>query len=97
MRSGDTVLLGGLIRETAGDGRTGIPLLHELPIIGNLFGRTAETTQRTELVILIRPIIISTPEEATSVTQSMRNKFLSLVSQEREGIRQPRNIPGAGR
>lgn len=97
VRSGDTVLLGGLIRETAGDGRTGIPLLHELPIIGNLFGRTAETTQRTELVILIRPIIISTPEEATSVTQSMRNKFLSLVRQEREGIRQPRNIPGAGR
>ncbi|MEQ8249169.1 MAG: type II secretion system secretin GspD [Alphaproteobacteria bacterium] len=97
VRSGDTVLLGGLIRETAGDGRTGIPLLHELPIVGNLFGRTAETTQRTELVILIRPIIISTPEEATSVTQSMRNKFLSLVRQEREGIRQPRNIPGAGR
>ncbi|NQV80943.1 MAG: type II secretion system secretin GspD [Alphaproteobacteria bacterium] len=97
VRSGDTVLLGGLIRETAGDGRTGIPILHELPIIGNLFGRTAETTQRSELVILIRPIIISTPEEATSVTQSMRNKFLSLVRQEREGIRQPRSIPGAGR
>lgn len=97
VRSGDTVLLGGLIRESAGDGRTGIPLLNELPIVGNLFGRTAETTQRTELVILIRPVIISTPEEATSVTQSMRNKFLSLVRQEREGIRQPRAIPGAGR
>ncbi len=74
-----------------------IPLLNELPIVGNLFGRTTETTQRTELVILIRPVIISTPEEATSVTQSMRNKFLSLVRQEREGIRQPRAIPGAGR
>lgn len=97
VRSGDTVLLGGLIRESAGDGRTGIPLLNELPIVGNLFGRTAKTTQRTELVILIRPIIISTPEEATSVTQSMRNKFLSLVRQEREGIRQPRSIPDAGR
>jgi general secretion pathway protein D len=97
VRSGDTVLLGGLIRESAGDGRTGIPLLNELPIVGNLFGRTTETTQRTELVILIRPVIISTPEEATSVTQSMRNKFLSLVRQEREGIRQPRAIPGAGR
>jgi len=97
VRSGDTVLLGGLIRESASDGRNGIPLLNELPMVGRLFGRTAETTQRTELVILIRPVIISTPEEAASVTQSMRNKFLSLVRQEREGIRQPRAIPGAGR
>ncbi len=97
VRSGDTVLLGGLIRESAGDGKTGIPVLNDLPLVGNLFGRRTETTQRTELVILIRPIIISTPEEATSVTQSMRNKFLSLVRQEREGIRQPRQIVGGGR
>lgn len=91
------MLLGGLIRELAGDGKTGIPILNELPIVGNLFGRRTETTERSELVILIRPIIISTPEEATSVTQSMRNKFLSLVRQEREGIRQPRRIVGGGR
>lgn len=92
VRSGDTVLLGGLIRESAADGRTGIPLLNELPIVGPLFGRRSETTQRTELVILIRPVIISSPEEASTVTQSMRNKFLTLVRQEREGIRQPRRI-----
>jgi general secretion pathway protein D len=97
VRSGDTVLLGGLIRESAGDGKTGIPILNDLPLVGNLFGRRTETTQRTELVILIRPIIISTPEEATNVTESMRNKFLSLVRQEREGIRQPRRIVGGGR
>jgi general secretion pathway protein D len=92
VRSGDTVMLGGLIREEASDGKSGIPLLQELPLIGSLFGVTSRSSRRTELVALIRPVVVATPEDSTNVTNSLRNKFLSLVRQEQEGIRQPRRV-----
>jgi len=90
--SGETVMLGGLIRETASDGRSGLPLLHELPVIGAMFGSNAKATRRTELVVLIRPIIISSPSDARVVTTTLKDKFLALMQRERIGIRQPRRI-----
>ena len=92
IESGETVMLGGLIRETASDGESGLPLLHELPVIGSLFGTTAKATRRTELVVLIRPIIISSPNDARVVTTTLKDKFLTLMQRERVGIRQPRRM-----
>lgn len=96
VRSGDTVMLGGLIREEASDGKSGIPLLQELPLIGSLFGVTTRSARRTELVALIRPVVVATSEDSASVTNALRNKFLSLVRQEQEGIRQPRRVVTVG-
>ena len=92
IKSGETVMLGGLIRETASDGKSGLPLLHELPVIGSLFGTSAKTGQRTELVVLIRPIIIGSPDDARVVTANLKDKFLTLMQRERVGIRQPRRM-----
>ena len=92
IESGETVMLGGLIRETASDGKSGLPLLHELPVIGSLFGASAKTGQRTELVVLIRPIIIGSPKDARVVTANLKDKFLTLMQRERVGIRQPRRM-----
>ena len=92
IESGETVMLGGLIRETASDGKSGLPLLHELPVIGSLFGASAKTGQRTELVVLIRPIIIGSSDDARVVTANLKDKFLTLMQRERVGIRQPRRI-----
>lgn len=90
VRSGETIMLGGLIREQASTTKSGIPLLNDLPIIGPLFGAQSRSANRTELVALIRPVIIGSAEEAAAVTTTLRNKFLGLVRQEQEGIRQPR-------
>ncbi len=92
IESGETVMLGGLIRESASDGKSGLPLLHELPVLGSLFGSTAKTTRRTELVVLIRPIIIGSSDDARVVTATLKDKFLTLMQRERVGIRQPRRM-----
>ena len=92
MQSGDTIMLGGLIRERAFDSKSGIPILHELPIIGAMFGQTNTTSQRVELVVLIRPVIIATPGDARAVTADLRRKFLTLLQREQTGVRQPRRM-----
>ena len=92
VRSGETVMLGGLIREESTDSESGIPFLHQLPFIGSLFGQTDTTSARTELVLLIRPVIISSPEDARAMTNDMRGKFIALLQRERTAIRQPRRL-----
>jgi general secretion pathway protein D len=56
---GQTVMLGGLISENKNSGATSVPILGGLPIIGHLFRSDTEESDKTELVILVTPRIIS--------------------------------------
>ncbi|MEE8287232.1 MAG: type II secretion system protein GspD, partial [Gammaproteobacteria bacterium] len=78
VQSGQTVVLGGLIREQKVVSRSGIPGLYNLPIIGPLFGVTIDEQVRTELVVLITPRAVRNPAEAAQVTDEFRNKMESL-------------------
>ena len=78
VQSGQTVVLGGLIREQKVVSRSGIPGLYNLPIIGPLFGVTIDEQVRTELVVLITPRAVRNPAEAAQVTEEFRNKMESL-------------------
>lgn len=75
---GQTVLLGGLISEAATKQRTGIPGLHKLPGVGNLFGSRLRDTGRTELIILIRPTVIRGSEDAQHVAEELRSRLWGL-------------------
>ena len=57
-RSGQTVMLGGLISENRSVGGSGVPGLAKLPILGNLFKAQSDATDRTELVMLITPRVV---------------------------------------
>lgn len=58
VESGQSILLGGLIRNSQQDTRTGIPGLMNIPLIGNLFSGREVKTNRTELLIMLSPKII---------------------------------------
>lgn len=75
VRSGETVVMGGLMRESATGGRSGVPLLHDLPVVGNLFGSTSEETRRTELLVLITPRVISNEAELRAVSDEIRGRM----------------------
>lgn len=75
VRSGHTVVLGGLISDNATQGRTGLPFLSDLPLIGGLFGTTTETETRTELLVVITPHVMKTDQDIQSVTQEMRSRM----------------------
>jgi len=74
VRSGESVVLGGLIRENATDTSSGIPFLHSLPLIGPLFGTVAKTDRRTELLVIITPRVIYNETELREVSEEMRSQ-----------------------
>lgn len=56
---GRTVFLGGLIRHSVTNSREGVPLLGDIPVIGNLFSNDATNILSTEIVVLITPHIVN--------------------------------------
>ena len=69
-----TVVLGGLIREDNTVTQAGIPGLRKMPLLGPLFGSQGVSKQRTELIVLITPHIISNLEEGARMTHEMKEK-----------------------
>jgi len=78
VRSGETILLGGLIRENNTNTLTGVPGLMHLPIIGNLFSRTVDSVSRTELIITITPTVITDQGDVDRATAELRRRFNSV-------------------
>jgi general secretion pathway protein D len=69
-----TVVLGGLIREDRTRTQAGIPGLRKMPFLGPLFGSEGVSKQKTELLVLITPHIITNLEEGAKVTHDMKEK-----------------------
>jgi len=67
-----TLVMGGLIKNTREILRTGIPLLSKIPVLGFLFGITKETIKKTELILLITPRVIGTALDAARITEEMK-------------------------
>lgn len=78
VQNGETLVLGGLIQENTGNSKTGVPLLYELPVIGDLFGKTTLVTTRRELVVLLTPRIIDTSSKGREVSNEFRRKLTGL-------------------
>ncbi|MCC7461842.1 MAG: hypothetical protein IT480_05185, partial [Gammaproteobacteria bacterium] len=87
---GATVLLGGLMQETASNGDTGVPLFKDVPVLGNLFKSRNDTRDRTELVVLITPYIIADEFEARAITESFRRQYPWDASTPAQSLRPPR-------
>jgi general secretion pathway protein D len=70
-RSGQVVALGGLIRERATRTRSGVPLLSQIPIIGAAFGSQSNGGSKTELIILLKPTVIRSPDEVKGMVDAL--------------------------
>jgi general secretion pathway protein D len=75
VQTGQTVLLAGLISDTQNPIRSGIPLLDELPAVGDFFAHKDVKQMRTELIIFIRPQIIRDGVDANMVAEELRTKM----------------------
>ncbi|MHA1528072.1 MAG: type II secretion system secretin GspD [Alphaproteobacteria bacterium] len=78
VQSGETVALGGLIRERSTESVTGVPILKDIPLLGNLFKTTGLDAQRTELLVLITPRVVRGAAQAREVTEELRRRLTSL-------------------
>ena len=80
VRSGESVVLGGLIRDNETTGKSGVPLLMDIPIFGNLFSTTTTSGTRTELLVFITPRVLEGEEDLREINREMRSRMRGLTS-----------------
>jgi general secretion pathway protein D len=78
VQSGDTLVMGGLIRDTKGQGSEGIPLLSKIPVIGGLFGAQDIKEQRSELVLFVTPRVVETQNDMRAIVEDLRKRMERL-------------------
>jgi general secretion pathway protein D len=76
--NGQTVVLGGLIQENQQNGRDGVPVLQDIPLLGNLFSSTSSSRDRTELVVFITPRVIRNAADAQAIAEELRSRMQAL-------------------
>ncbi|EKU73399.1 MULTISPECIES: type II secretion system secretin GspD [Sphingomonadales] len=75
---GQVIALGGLFRDSQTIGKNGIPILSRIPVLGGLFGNHDNRQNRTELIVLLKPQVIRTPDDGRAVTEELRGKLRTL-------------------
>ena len=88
VKHGQTIVIGGLIREIKDDSKSGSPWLVDIPVIRYLFGKTEKNTEKVELIILITPQVITSLEDVDAVTEEFKSKVGSVIKERGLGFTQ---------
>ena len=80
VRSGETLVLGGLIKDSAENRKRGLPLLSSIPVVGALFGSHANSAGRTELLVIITPRVLRSDDDARAISRELRDRMQGLSS-----------------
>ena len=84
VRDHDTIMLGGLIETDNNKNKSGVPYLMDIPMLGYLFRSSHVDETRQELIVLIRPTVLPTPEIAALTATAEKNKMPGIMATERE-------------
>jgi len=94
LKDGQTLVIAGIIKERKNEIIKGVPFLYKLPLIGNLFRRTEQTIDKTELIILLTPHIVSgkkgeelTNQERARIKRAIIPLHLGDVEVPKKGIK----------
>jgi general secretion pathway protein D len=75
VENGQTVVIGGLIRDSQGASVSGVPCLASVPVLGNAFRtQTSGPHEKRNLLIFITPHILNTPEDLAGITDQKREQ-----------------------
>jgi len=86
VKNGQTVVLGGMMQETANNIERKIPLLGDIPLLGNLFKFSSVTRKKTNMLIFLTPHVIKTPEEMGQRTTEHKRKMNDFIERHRGEI-----------
>ena len=75
VQDGDTIGLGGLIKDNSTVSNQGVPWLTDIPVLGALFGTRNNTQQRTELLVLLTPRVVQDQRSARALTEDLRARL----------------------
>ncbi|MCP5519385.1 MAG: hypothetical protein H7A45_19250 [Verrucomicrobiales bacterium] len=83
VRDGDTIILGGYVRASRSRNNNGVPILKDIPLLGALFRSKSNRSSRSEMVVFIRPTVLTTPQEAAAFAESERKTMTGISQMER--------------
>jgi general secretion pathway protein D len=75
VRDRDTIMLGGLIETSKSKSGSGVPILMDIPGLGFFFRSTSVKDVRNEMIVLIRPTVLPTPEVAALTARAVKDKM----------------------
>ena len=84
-----SIVLGGLVKEKKSLGRSGLPFLYKIPVVGWLFGSREDSVSRNELLIFITPRVIRSVEEGVKLSRDFEDRVAQLKARmgEAKGMR----------
>lgn len=84
VKSGETIILGGLISNLKSRSKKGVPILSDIPVLGALFGGRQIKSTRTEMILLLTPKVLYSSEDATRATEELKAAMETLKALESE-------------
>jgi general secretion pathway protein D len=75
LRDGQVALLGGIIQNRFEDSKQGVPGMSDIPLLGDVLSSRDKSMSTTELIVLIRVVVVESPEENREVLGSFRDKL----------------------
>lgn len=88
VRDGEMIVLGGFIKTKTTTYEDGVPVLRDVPLLGKLFESTRDVDERNELIVLMRPTVLKTPEAAAVKAMSEQSNLpgIDLAKDEEERL-----------
>lgn len=77
-KSGQVVIIGGLMQNSVEDKVSKVPLLGDIPLLGALFRHTQEISKKSELVILLKPIVMDNDEQMNEYVRNVKSRFKQI-------------------
>jgi general secretion pathway protein D len=81
VRSGDPIVLGGVMTDHENGGNSGVPGLRNIPLLGALFSTTANNHARTELLVMLTPRVLNDDSTLREVSAELRDRMRTLTTQ----------------
>ena len=79
-RDGQVVIIGGLMQNSTSNEDASVPLLGDIPVIGNLFRHKRKAYKKSELVILLRPVIVKDDTQWAEKLKQIQSRIGNLYS-----------------
>lgn len=86
VRDGESVILGGIVRNSDDQSNSGVPILKDIPLLGYLFRSTTSNKKRQESIVLMRPTVLRTPELA-ALQVNIERQHMPAISEAESSIR----------
>lgn len=96
VRSGDPIVLGGVMNENDKTTKSGVPVLSNVPLLGALFSKTGDAHERTELLVMLTPRVLEDDDALRSASVEFRQRMKTMSLQSITDSFRPNEAPAPG-